>query len=70
MVDMRVRAEPGSDPSAMLAHEPRIIEDEDGAACAAMQSAVRSRAFSVGPLAREHELSITRFQENVLAAMA
>jgi phenylpropionate dioxygenase-like ring-hydroxylating dioxygenase large terminal subunit len=70
VVDLRVRAEPGSDPSAMLEMSRRIIEHEDGAACAAMQSAVRSRAFAVGPLAREHELSITRFQENVLAAMA
>jgi len=70
VVDMRVRAEPGSDPSAMVELSRRIIEREDGAACAAMQAAVRSPAFSVGPLAREHELPITRFQENVLAVMA
>jgi Rieske 2Fe-2S family protein len=69
VVDMRVRAEPGSDPSAVLARSREIIEREDGGACAAMQAAVRSPAFSVGPLARSHELPITRFHRSVLQWM-
>jgi Rieske 2Fe-2S family protein len=69
VVDMRVRTEPGSDPSAMLAMSRQIIEREDGGACAAMQAAVRSPAFSVGPLARRHELPISRFQRSVLQWM-
>jgi phenylpropionate dioxygenase-like ring-hydroxylating dioxygenase large terminal subunit len=66
VVDMRVRAEPGSDATSMLDLSQGVIEREDGAACEALQAAVRSPWFSVGPLARRHELPITRFQHRVL----
>jgi choline monooxygenase len=66
VVDMRVRAEPGSDPTAMLELSRTIIEGEDGSACEGLQAAVRSPWFEVGPLARAHELPITRFHEHVL----
>jgi Rieske 2Fe-2S family protein len=69
IVDLRVRAEPGSDASAMLQLSRQIIEGEDGAACEAMQAAVRSPWFEVGPLAATHELPITVFQQQVLAAV-
>jgi phenylpropionate dioxygenase-like ring-hydroxylating dioxygenase large terminal subunit len=67
VVDMRVRAEPGSDATAMLELSRTIIEREDGAACEGLQAAVQSPWFEVGPLARHHELPITRFHELVLA---
>jgi phenylpropionate dioxygenase-like ring-hydroxylating dioxygenase large terminal subunit len=70
VVDLRVRAVAGSDPSAMLEMSRTVIEREDGAACEAMQAAVRSPWFGVGPLACEHELPITRFHEQVLSRMA
>ncbi|MFI5040845.1 MAG: aromatic ring-hydroxylating dioxygenase subunit alpha [Acidimicrobiales bacterium] len=70
VVDIRVRAEPGSDASSMLGLSRVVIEQEDGAACAALQQAVASPWFRVGPLASEHELPITRFQRSVLEAMA
>jgi phenylpropionate dioxygenase-like ring-hydroxylating dioxygenase large terminal subunit len=69
LVDMRLRTEPGSDPAASMALSRRIIEGEDGAACEALQNAVRSPGFAVGPLARHHELPITRFHEGVLEVM-
>ena len=69
-VDIRVRAVEGADASAMLGMSKVIIEQEDGAACEAMQAAVRSPWFGVGPMAAEHELPITRFQEHVLEAIA
>jgi Rieske 2Fe-2S family protein len=69
IVDMRVRAEPGSDATEMLELSRRIIEGEDGAACEAMQSAVRSPWFEVGPLAQHHELPITLFQQQILQAV-
>jgi phenylpropionate dioxygenase-like ring-hydroxylating dioxygenase large terminal subunit len=66
VVDMRVRAEPNSDAAAMLSLSKNIIEREDGDACEALQAAVRSPWFSVGPLAQRHELPITRFHRSVL----
>jgi Rieske 2Fe-2S family protein len=69
IVDLRVRAEPGSDPTSMLELSRRIIEGEDGAACEALQAAVRSPWFEVGPLAEEHELPISLFQEQILTAV-
>jgi phenylpropionate dioxygenase-like ring-hydroxylating dioxygenase large terminal subunit len=69
LVDLRVRGEPGGDATAMLAMSRDVIETEDGAACERMQAAVRSPSFSVGPLARDHELPITLFHEHVLDAM-
>ena len=41
--------------------------DEDGTACEEIQEVIRSPRFSVGPLAREHELPIQQFHEAVLA---
>ena len=70
VVDLRVRAEAGSDATAMLEMSRTVIEREDGAACEAMQAAVRSPWFQVGPLAADHELPITRFHEHVLEAIA
>jgi choline monooxygenase len=70
VVDIRVRAEAGSDAAEMLAMSRTVIEREDGAACEGLQRAVTSPSFCVGPLARDHELPITRFHESVLAAMA
>jgi choline monooxygenase len=70
LVDLRVRAEPGGDPSALLAMSKGIIQEEDGLACEHMQAAVRSPWFSVGPLARDHEQPITLFHEQVLGAMS
>jgi Rieske 2Fe-2S family protein len=69
LVDLRIRAEPGSDATDMLQMSRQVIEREDGAACQRMQAAVRSPWFSVGPLANDHERPITWFQDQVLAAM-
>jgi phenylpropionate dioxygenase-like ring-hydroxylating dioxygenase large terminal subunit len=68
-IDVRVRAERGGDPVESIAMSKLILQDEDGAACEAMQAAVRSPWFAVGPLAREHELPITRFHRHVLEEM-
>lgn len=70
VVDMRVRAVPGAEATAMLTLSQQIIEDEDGSACEALQRGVRSPRWSVGPLAADHELPITAFQRSVLAACA
>jgi phenylpropionate dioxygenase-like ring-hydroxylating dioxygenase large terminal subunit len=69
LVDLRVRAEVGGDPAALLAMSKGIIQEEDGSACENMQAAVRSPWFSVGPLARDHERPITVFHEQLLDAM-
>jgi Rieske 2Fe-2S family protein len=70
VIDMRVRAERGSDASAMLDLSRQIVAREDGRACEAMQAAVRSPWFRVGALARDHELPITRFHRAVLGYLA
>ena len=44
--------------------------EEDVAACEAIQQAVGSPAFAVGPLARDHERPIATFHANILSAMA
>jgi phenylpropionate dioxygenase-like ring-hydroxylating dioxygenase large terminal subunit len=69
VVDLRIRAERDADATEVLRTSRMIIEDEDGAACEALQEAVRSPSFSVGPLARHHDLPITHFHQSVLAAM-
>jgi choline monooxygenase len=69
LIDMRIRAEPGSDAGDMLTMSRRVIEEEDGRACERMQAGVRSPWFSVGPLAREHEAPIEWFHDQVLTAM-
>jgi len=70
IVDIRVRAETGADATAMMEMSRTVIEVEDGMACEALQSAVASPWFEVGPLAADHELPIARFQGSVLEAMA
>ena len=66
IVDLRVRAEPDADATALVAALESFIR-EDVRACEAVQSAVRSPAFSVGPLARGYEGPITAFHDCVLA---
>jgi choline monooxygenase len=69
-IDLRIRAEPGSDPSAFVPLTRTVIEVEDGLACERMQAGMRSSRFAVGPLARTHELPIHRFQSDVVAALS
>ena len=66
VVDLRVRAEPDADSAALLGALESFIR-EDIEACEGVQAAVRSPAFAVGPLARDHERPITEFHEHVLA---
>lgn len=68
-IHLRVRAEAGSDADALLAAVRSFIE-EDVVACEAIQAALGSPAFSVGPLAVEHEAPIAAFHESVREAMA
>jgi phenylpropionate dioxygenase-like ring-hydroxylating dioxygenase large terminal subunit len=68
IIDLRVRAEAGADADGAVAAVRSFI-DEDIRACEAVQSAVSSPVFGVGPLARDHEQPITSFQSNVLRAM-
>jgi Rieske 2Fe-2S family protein len=69
LVDIRIRAEPSSDPSGLFQMSRVVIETEDGSACERLQAAVRSPWFSVGPRAQCHEQPITLFHEQVLAAV-
>jgi Rieske 2Fe-2S family protein len=68
VVDLRIRAEPHAD-SAMLSEALGSFIREDIGACEAVQAAVRSPTFAVGPLARDHERPITAFHEHILAAL-
>lgn len=68
VIDLRIRAEPGADPDALLAALRSFIL-EDVAACEAVQAAVASPAFEVGPLAVDHERPITTFHTNLLDAL-
>jgi phenylpropionate dioxygenase-like ring-hydroxylating dioxygenase large terminal subunit len=68
VLQLRIRAEPGTDPGAALA-AVRAFIDEDVRACEQVQMGMGSPRFSVGPLARDHELPVTRFQRSVLGAM-
>jgi choline monooxygenase len=68
VIDLRIRAEPGADPTAVF-DAVRSFIDEDIAACEAIQDAVESPAFAIGPLAQSHEQPITAFQSHVLEAM-
>jgi Rieske 2Fe-2S family protein len=68
-IDLRVRAEPGSeltDTTAIL----RVLRDEDGYACEQMQAVVRSSSFAVGPLSARHEIPIHQFHTDVLAFLS
>jgi choline monooxygenase len=68
VIDLRVRAEAGAD-GATVVDAVRSFIDEDIAACEAIQDAVESPAFAIGPLAQTHERPITAFQSHLLAAM-
>jgi choline monooxygenase len=68
IIDLRVRAEPGADAASLLEAVQSFIR-EDVLACEAVQSSVSSPAFTVGPLARDHEQPIAAFQGHVLAAL-
>jgi phenylpropionate dioxygenase-like ring-hydroxylating dioxygenase large terminal subunit len=68
VIELRIRAEPDADASALLAAMRSFIVEDIGA-CEAIQHAVGSPAFAVGPLARDHERPIAVFHENILAAM-
>ncbi|HEY2428719.1 MAG TPA: RHO alpha subunit C-terminal catalytic domain-containing protein [Acidimicrobiales bacterium] len=69
LVDLRVRTEPGSDATEMVAMSRAVIEAEDGGVCERLQAGVRSPWFRVGPLARRHERPIVWFHERVLDTM-
>ena len=69
VVELRVRAEEGADPAAVLeAVESFVREDID--ACEQVQAAMGSPAFAVGPLAQDHELPITSFHAHILEALS
>jgi Rieske 2Fe-2S family protein len=67
-LDLRLRGQRGS---KLADHDTflRVQRDEDGIACEEVQRAIRSPAFSVGPLARDHELPIRRFRERLLTRL-
>jgi choline monooxygenase len=69
VIDLRIRAEPEADPLALVAALRSFIIEDIGA-CEAIQEAVGSPAFAIGPLARDHERPIATFHENILSAMA
>jgi Rieske 2Fe-2S family protein len=68
VVELRIRAERGADGTKLLAAVQSFIAEDIGA-CEAVQAGIASPAFSVGPLARDHEAPIYAFQTHVLDAM-
>ena len=69
VIDLRVRAEAGSDPDALVASARSFI-DEDIAACEQVQVAMKSSKFAVGPLSADHERPIEQFQRLLLTVVA
>jgi choline monooxygenase len=69
IIELRVRTETGADPDKVTASVVSFIE-EDITACEAVQQAVTSPAYRVGPLALDHERPIETFHSHVLEAMA
>lgn len=67
-IELRIRAEAGADPEALLASTRSFIE-EDIAACERVQTATASPAFEVGPLAADHEAPIAHLHSAILAAV-
>jgi len=65
---LRVRAEADADAASLSASVQSFIR-EDIHACEQVQAGMASPAFSVGPLAVEHEAPITAFHRNVLSAV-
>lgn len=68
VIDLRIRAEPEAEGDALEGALRSFIVD-DIAACEAIQQAVGSPVFGVGPLAEQHERPIATFHEHVLAAV-
>lgn len=68
VIDLRIRAEPDADPAALLEALRSFIVEDIGA-CEAVQGAVRSPAFAVGPMAQDHERPIETFHQHLLAAL-
>ena len=69
VVELRVRAEADADADAVTKSVISFIE-EDIRACEAVQRAVSSPAFAVGPLAADHERPIEAFHNHLLKNMA
>jgi len=68
LIELRMRAEAGADAEAITDAALSFIH-EDIRACEAVQRAVTSPAFRVGPLALDHERPIESFHSSVLAGM-
>lgn len=64
VLDLRVRAEPGAD-GVVLAEAVRSFVAEDIEACERIQVAVRSSAFGVVALARDHEAPIVALHDEL-----
>jgi phenylpropionate dioxygenase-like ring-hydroxylating dioxygenase large terminal subunit len=67
-IEVRMRAERGADPEALL-EASRSFIDEDIDACERIQQGLASPTFEVGPLAETHEAPITEFHQNLLAML-
>jgi phenylpropionate dioxygenase-like ring-hydroxylating dioxygenase large terminal subunit len=67
-IEVRMRAEPESDPGPLLGAARSFI-DEDIDACQRIQRGLLSPTFEVGPLAQDHEAPITEFHENLLSML-
>lgn len=65
IIELRIRTEPDAEPATVTKAALSFIE-EDIRACEAVQRAVQSPSFRVGPLARTHERPIARFHERLL----
>lgn len=68
VIDLRIRAEAGADAPALVDAVGSFIR-EDVVACEAVQAAVRSPVFAVGPLAHDHERPIVSFHQHLLEAL-
>ncbi len=66
-LDIRVRAEPGSElDDRGLAELCTVLVDEDATAVERIQEVIQSQRFEVGPLAVDHERPITDFHRTLL----
>ena len=69
-VEFRVQARPDDTAREVHAHEFEQVMEEDRFAAEALQAAVRSRAFSVGPMALEWEAPLAHFHEHYRRTMS
>ena len=67
-IELRIRAEEEADPAKLLRAVRSFIE-EDVSACEAIQLAIASPSFTVGPLALDHEAPIAAFHHQILEAV-